>query len=106
MNLPCAKRLTLVVSGLAFLQPVLTNIQFYNLTLIATALLLGSGFKLTAISRMWLAQKCVSTLSYFFNEAKIFISELQNLYAKRALTVLGSFGQNSLENGKKVGHHN
>ena len=45
MNIPCVKRLTWVVSGLVFVQPALTAIQFDNLTLIATALLMGSGFK-------------------------------------------------------------
>ena len=44
MKIPCAERLPFVVSGLAFLQPALTNSQFYNLTLIATALVLGSKF--------------------------------------------------------------
>ncbi len=32
MKIPCAERLPFVVSGLAFLQPALTNSQFYNLT--------------------------------------------------------------------------
>ncbi|MBF0607503.1 MAG: hypothetical protein HQL61_08155, partial [Magnetococcales bacterium] len=86
MKIPCAKQLAFVVCGLAFLQPALTTIQFNNLTLIATALILGSGFNLSSISHMWLAQKCVSTLSYFFNDAKITITDLQNLYAQHIIT--------------------
>ena len=45
MKIPCATRLPFVVSGLSFLQPVLTNSQFYNLTLIATALVLDGLVK-------------------------------------------------------------
>ncbi len=87
MKIPCVKRLAWVVTGLMFLQPALTVIQFNNLTLIATALILGSGFNLSAISRLWLKAKCVSTLSYFFSDAKIFPEELQTRYAKHALKV-------------------
>ena len=87
MNIPCVKRLAWVVTGLAFVQPALTAIQFDNLTLIATALLLGSGFNLSMMSRMWLKAKCVSTLSYFFSDAKIDTTDLQTRYAKHALTV-------------------
>jgi hypothetical protein len=87
MNIPCVKRLTWVVTGLAFVQPALTAIQCDNLTLIATALLLGSGFNLSMMSRMWLKAKCVSTLSYFFSDAKIDTAELQTRYVKHALTV-------------------
>ncbi|MDL1968533.1 MAG: hypothetical protein LWW97_08305 [Deltaproteobacteria bacterium] len=54
MKIPCAERIPFVVSGLAFFQPALTNSQFYNLTLIATALVLGSKFCLSEINRMWL----------------------------------------------------
>ncbi len=61
MKIPCTERLSFIVSGLAFLQPALTNSQFYNLTLIATALVLGSKFCLSEINRMWLEEKCVST---------------------------------------------
>ncbi|HLC16045.1 MAG TPA: transposase, partial [Thermodesulfovibrionia bacterium] len=71
---------------MAFLQPALTRIQFDNLTLVASALVLGSSFNLTSISLMWLKEKCVSTLSYFFNDAGIRISELQQLYAKNVLS--------------------
>lgn len=81
MQIPCARRLPFVVSGLAFLQPALTNAQFYNLTLIATALVLGAKFSLSAINRMWLEEKCVSTLSYFFSDAKFCTAEMQHLYA-------------------------
>lgn len=34
-HLPCVTRLTLVVTGLSFLQPVLTATQFEKMTLIA-----------------------------------------------------------------------
>ena len=67
MKIPCAERLPFIVSGLAFLQPALTNSQFYNLTLIATVLVLGSKFCLSEINRMWLEEKCVSTLSHFMS---------------------------------------
>lgn len=87
MNIPCVKRLAWVVSGLVFVQPALTAIQFENLTLIATALLLGSGFNLSTISRMWLKEKCVSTLSYFFSDAKIDTEEVQRRYVTHAMTI-------------------
>ena len=41
MKIPCAERLPFIVTGLTFLQPALTNAQFYNLTLVATALVLA-----------------------------------------------------------------
>jgi hypothetical protein len=82
MKIPCAKRLPFIVCGLSFLQPALTSIQFDNLTLIATALVLGARFNLSEINRMWLAEKCVSTLSYFMSDAKFFIPDMQRLYAK------------------------
>ena len=53
MKIPCAKELPFIVSGLSFLQPELTGIQFQNLTLIATALIPGALFNLTQISIMW-----------------------------------------------------
>lgn len=80
MKIPCADRLVFIVTGLSFLKPALTDIQFYNLTLVATALVLGSSFQLTAISYMWLKKKGVSTLSYFFSDAKISTQETQMLY--------------------------
>ena len=86
MNIPCVKKVFYIVSGLAFLQPALTRIQFDNLTLVASALVLGSSFNLTSISYMWLKAKCVSTLSYFFNDTMLNIVNLQNLYAKNALS--------------------
>jgi len=86
-HLPCATRLMLVVSGLAFLQPILTTTQFGNMTLIASAVLLGSGFNLSVISRMWLKERAVSTLSYFFSDAKLELPELQCRYVKHTLTV-------------------
>ena len=48
------------------LKPALTNIQFKNMALVATALVLGSGFNLSRISRMWLEDKVVSTLSFVY----------------------------------------
>jgi hypothetical protein len=86
-HLPCVTRLTLVVTGLSFLQPVLNTTQFGNMTLIATAVLLGSGFNLSMISRMWLKERAVSTLSYFFSDAKLELPELQRRYVTHALTV-------------------
>ena len=86
MNIPCTQRLFFIVGGLSFLQPVLTKIQFDNLTLIATALILGSGFNLSNISRMWLKAKCISTLSYFFNDSRMSVEELHTLYAKQSLS--------------------
>lgn len=85
MKIPCVERLPFIVSGLAFLQPALTNSQFYNLTLIATALVLGSKFYLSEINRMWLEEKCVSTLSYFMSHAKFSTAEMQHLYALQVM---------------------
>jgi SRSO17 transposase len=81
MKIPCAERLPFIVSGLTFLQPALTNAQFYNLTMVATALVLGGKFSLSAINRMWLGDKSVSALSHFFSHAKFSTTEMQNLYA-------------------------
>ena len=83
MKIPCAKRLAFIVSGLSFLEPGLTSIQFNNMTMIATALILGSGFNLSTISRMWLKEKAVSTLSHFMSDAKFYVPELELLYIKR-----------------------
>jgi len=47
MRLPCAKPLACIVTGLSFLRPGLTNIHFDNMALVATALVLGSGFNLS-----------------------------------------------------------
>ena len=85
MKIPCVERLSFIVSGLAFLQPALTNSQFYNLTLIATALVLGSKFYLSEINRMWLEEKCVSTLSHFMSHAKFSTAEMQHLYALQVM---------------------
>jgi len=87
MKIPCARRLPFIIMGLSFLKPGLTNIQFENMTLIATALILGSGFNLSSISRMWLKDKAVSTLSYLFSDAKFYVPELHELYAKRVQQV-------------------
>lgn len=85
MHIPCVKRLALAVSGLVSVQPALTAIQCDNMTLIATALLLGSGFNLSTISRMWLKEKCARVLSYFFSDAKIETEEVQRRPVKYAL---------------------
>ncbi len=76
MKIPCAKELPFIVSGLSFLLPELTKIQFQNLTLIATALILGAKFNLTQISMMWLKDKSVSALSEFLSDAKISTYEM------------------------------
>jgi len=80
MKIPCVMRLPFIIYGLSFLQTELTRIQFENLTLIATDLVLGDKFSLSGISRMWLKEKCVSTLSYFMSEAKFSTSQMQHLY--------------------------
>ncbi len=80
MKIPCAKELPFIVSGLSFLKPELTGIQFQNLTLIATALILGAKFNLTQISIMWLKDKSVSALSEFLSDAEISTYEMQQLY--------------------------
>lgn len=87
MKIPCVKRLPFIVSGLSFLQPELTRIQFDTLTMIATALVLGVKFSLTEISRMWLAEKCISTLSYFMADAKFCTRQMQHLYMLRVLSL-------------------
>ncbi len=79
MKIPCVERLPFIVSGLAFLQPALTKSQWYNLTLIATAFVLGSKFCLSEINRLWFEEKCVSTLSHFMSHAKFSTAEMQNL---------------------------
>ncbi len=91
-HLPCVTRLTLVVTGLSFLHPVLTATQFGNMTLIASAVVLGSGFNLSRISHMWLKERAVSTLSYFFSDAKLDLPELQRRYVTHALTVYDVVG--------------
>jgi len=85
MKIPCMTRLPFIVTGLSFVQSELTGIQFDNLTLIATALVLGAKFNLTQISRMWLKEKCVSTLSHFMSDAKFSTYEMQRLYIEQAL---------------------
>ena len=85
MKIPCAMHIPFVVSGLSFLQVELTTAQFQNLTMIATALILGAKFNLSEIRRMWLKEKAVSTLSYFLSDAKFCTSEMQHLYALHAL---------------------
>ena len=87
MKIPCAGRLPFIVSGLSFFMPTLTNIQFQNLTLIATALVLGAKFNLSEISRMWLKEKSVSALSEFLSDAKFSTSEMMYLYALQMLNI-------------------
>jgi hypothetical protein len=87
MKIPCAKQVPFVVAGLSFLQPALTNIQFHNLILIASALVMGSRFCFTQISCMWLKEKCVSTLSYFMSDAKFSTYEMECLYALKVRQV-------------------
>ena len=101
MKIPCVERPEWLVVGLSFLQPAMTAIQLNNLTLTATALVLGSRFNLSEISRMWLKAKGVSTLSYFFSEINISISEMQKLYAVRVmLTYSLKRGQEGAKRGK------
>ena len=85
MKLPCAKQIPFIVCGLSFLQTAMTNIQYQNLTLIATALVLGSKFNLTEISLMWLKEKSVSALSEFLSDAKFSTDEMQHLYLLRTM---------------------
>lgn len=80
MKLPCACKPAFIVAGLAFLKPELTSIQFQNLTMVATALILGSKFSLTQISLMWLREKSVSTLSEFLSDGKFSTIEMQRLH--------------------------
>jgi len=81
MKIPCAKRLSFIVVGLSILLPAIANIQFYKFTLITTALIPGAKLSLTEISRMWLEEKAVSTLSYLLSDAKSYIPEMETLYA-------------------------
>jgi len=85
MKIPYAKELPFIICGLSFLQPALTVIQYQNICMIATALILGGKMNLTKISCMLLKEKCVSTLSHFLSDAKISTSEMQNLYILNAL---------------------
>jgi len=83
MKIPCVRPLPFVVSGLSFLEFAFTNIQYQNLILIATALILGSKFNLTEICRMWLKEKSVSALSEFLSDTKFSTYEMQELYLLR-----------------------
>jgi len=78
--IPCAKQLPFVLCGLSFLESALTNIQFQNLTLIASAIILGAKFNLTEITYMWLRGKSISALSEFLSDAKVSTYEMQQLY--------------------------
>ena len=80
MKIPCASSPAFLIAGLSFLQPELSNIQFQNFTMIATALILGAKFNLTEISRMWLKERCVSALSEFLSDAKFSMIEMQRLH--------------------------
>ena len=81
MKIPCAKYLPFIVTGLEFLKPALTNSQFNTIILVATALVLGGKFCLSEFNRLWLGDRCVSTLSHFFSHAKFSSNEMQHLYA-------------------------
>ena len=85
MKIPCATCIPFVVSGLGFLQPALTISQFKTMTLVATALILGGKFCLSEFNRLWLGDRCVSTLSHFFSHAKFSTQEMQHLYALHAI---------------------
>jgi len=85
MKIPCAKCLPFIVTGLEFLKPALTNSQFRTITLVVTALVLGGKFCLSEFNRLWLGDRCVSTLSYFFSHAKFSTNEMQHLYALQML---------------------
>ena len=84
MKIPCVERVPLLVSGLYFLQPALSNSQYNNLTLIASALVLGANFSLTEINQMFLKERSISTLSHFLSDAKFSTIEMQELYANHA----------------------
>ena len=84
MKIPCIERIPLLVTGLSFLLPALSNCQYNNLTLIASALVLGANFTLTEINRMFLKEKSISALSHFLSDAKFSTIEMQELYAKHA----------------------
>jgi len=84
MKIPCVERIPLLVNGLFFLSPALTNSQYNNLTLIASALVLGANFSLTEINRMFLKEKSISTLSHFLSDAKFSTIQMQELYASQA----------------------
>ncbi len=85
MKIPCVERLPFIISGPVFLQPALTDRQLSNLMLIATALVLDSKFRLSEINRMWLEEKCISTLSYFMSHAKFSTAEMQHLYVLQVI---------------------
>lgn len=80
MRIPCIFKPAFIITGLAFLKPELTSIQFNNFTMIATALVLGSKFNLSQISLMWLHEKSVSTLSEFLSDGKFSTIEMQRLH--------------------------
>lgn len=85
MKIPCVERIPFIVEGLIFLSPALTPIQYNNLTLIATALVLGAKFNLSEINRMFLKEKSISALSHFLSDAKFSTIEMQELYAYNTL---------------------
>ncbi len=87
MKIPCIRRLDFIVNGLSFLIPSLTGTQFMNITMFATALVLGSRFKLTDFSLMWLKKKSVSTISEFFSDSKFSFYEMNAAFAKRVQAI-------------------
>jgi hypothetical protein len=92
MKIPCAFKPAFIIAGFSFLKPELSNIQLQNLSMIATALILGSKFNLTEISRMWLKEKSVSALSEFLSLAKFSTTEMQRLHLLNMRGVYGITG--------------
>jgi hypothetical protein len=82
----------IIVTGLTFLQPALTNAQFYNLTMVATALVPVEKFSRSEINRMWLGEKCVSTLSHFFSHEKFSTAEMEHLYTLQIMHLYNLHG--------------
>lgn len=81
VKIPCVERLPFIVTGLSFLLQELSRMQYNNITLIATALIIGGSFSLSDINRLWLKKRCVSALSHFLSKAKFSTAEMQHLYA-------------------------
>jgi hypothetical protein len=87
MRVPCAKKLDLIVDGLSFLVPVLTSCQFNNMTVIGTALILSSRFKLVDFRSMWLGKRSVSALSIFFSDSKFSFYDMNAAFTKRVFEI-------------------
>ena len=94
MKIPCAYKPAFIIAGFAFLKPEPTNIQLQNLTMIATALILGAKFNLAEISLMWLQEKSVGTLSEFLSDAKFSMIEMERLHLlnmRKAYKIKGGY---------------